>query len=216
MAAHKVAGKFYTFASSPIGDQLIVRPYRGELGSFEVGAGTRKLDKLTVRGSVRGLERAAPVGGEVTGGSPAAARQCELPVGDYQPTFLTFDFGPLLISVSDNYHSDGKPRDRGNQPPVHGIHIAKGKPFVFDFGNQPEVMFASPARAERIKAGETLEVKAVLIDPKLDMMIRRLDDTRLNQPQTAPGERQKSSLDPKVLVLRANGEKVAEGVMPFG
>jgi hypothetical protein len=53
MAAHKVDGEFYTFSASPAGDQLTVHPYHGELGTFEVGSGGRKLDKLAVRGSLR-------------------------------------------------------------------------------------------------------------------------------------------------------------------
>ena len=40
--------------------------------------------------------------------------------------------------------------------------------FVLDFSNQPEVLFASPAKDLRVKPGDTLEVKAVLVDPKLN------------------------------------------------
>ena len=68
--------------------------------------------------------------------------------------------------------------------------------------------------------GEELEVKAVLIDPKLDIMIRGLEDTTRKQTQTPDGRplnyQRNLSLDPKVLITRTNGEKVAEGVMPFG
>jgi len=53
-----------------------------------------------------------------------------------------------------------------------------------------------------------LTVKAVLIDPELDIMIRRLYDTG-QKPRRV-------SLDPKVVITRADGETVAEGVMPFG
>jgi len=47
-----------------------------------------------------------------------------------------------------------------------------------------------------------LQVKAVLIDPSLDIMYRRI--------------RQGDTLNPKVTIKRADGEVVAEGVMPFG
>lgn len=63
------------------------------------------------------------------------------------------------------------------------------------------------AKNHRVKLGEQLPVKAVLIDPKLDIMIRGLDDTT-REP--------KVSLDPKVVITRANGEIVGQGVMPFG
>jgi hypothetical protein len=98
--------------------------------------------------------------------------------------------------------------------------VRKDKPFVMDFSNQPEVMFTSPAKAQRVRLGEELEVKAVLIDPKLDIMIRGLEDTTRKQTQTPDGRplnyQRNLSLDPKVLITRTNGEKVAEGVMPFG
>ena len=86
---------------------------------------------------------------------------------------------------------------------------------MLDFSNKPDVMFASPAKDQRVKAGDELQVKAVLVDPKLDFMIRGLEDT--TRPKATPESRGRNfSLDPKVLITRANGEKVAEGVMPFG
>ena len=60
----------------------------------------------------------------------------------------------------------------------------------------------------------------MLVDPKLDLMIRGLDDTKRKQTKGADGQplgyERKLSLDPRVIVTRINGEKVAEGVMPFG
>ncbi len=82
---------------------------------------------------------------------------------------------------------------------------------MLDFSNQPIVMFALPSRDQRFKPGDTVEVKAVLVDPKLDIMIRRLDG-----PAENGSSRRLRSLDPKVLITRADGEKVAEGIMPFG
>jgi hypothetical protein len=58
------------------------------------------------------------------------------------------------------------------------------------------------------------------VDPKLDIMIRNLDDTSHKVTQDAAGKalgyERNLSLDPQVIITRANGEKVAEGVMPFG
>ena len=91
---------------------------------------------------------------------------------------------------------------------------------MLDFSNKPDVMFASPAKDQQVKLGESLEVKAVLVDPKLDMMIRNLDDTTRKQTKGPDGQplgyERQLSLDPQVTITRANGEKVAEGVMPFG
>jgi hypothetical protein len=220
MAAHKVKGRFYSFSASPTGDQLTVHPYRGELGTFEIGPGGREVKEMTIMGSLDGEERAVAVGSEVVAGSPKAARSCQLPVGDYRPNYLAIQFGRLGIAASYNYHSDGKPRERGDRAAVYGIAIRKDKPFVLDFSNKPDVMFASPAKDQQVKLGELLEVKGVLVDPKLDMMIRKLDDNTRKQKKTADGQplgyERPLSLDPQVIITRANGEKVAEGVMPFG
>lgn len=81
-------------------------------------------------------------------------------------------------------------------------------------------MFTSPTNSQRIKLGDTVMVSAVLVDPKLDVMIRGLDDTSRKQTKGADGKplgyERDLSLDPRVVVTRANGQKVAEGVMPFG
>ncbi len=214
-AVHKVRGRFYTFSASPTGDELTVRPYDGDLGTFEIGTGGRAITTLSVAGSLQAKELAVPVGGEMDGGSPKRAPRCQLPVGDYMPNLMTVEFGRLRVEVSDNYHSEGKPRDRAGRPHVYGLTIRKDQPYVFDFSNKPDVMFASPAQDKRFKPGDTVEVKAVLVDPKLDFMIRGLEDTTRKQSGTGNYERD-LSLDPTVLITRTNGEKVAEGVMPFG
>jgi hypothetical protein len=220
MAAHKVKGRFYTFSASPTGDQLTVHPYRGDPGSFEIGPGGRTLNEMTVTGSLEGEERAVAVGGEPVKGHAKAAQRCQLPVGDYRPNYIDVEFGRLHIAISHNYHADGKPMGWSERTAVYAMTIRKDKPFVLDFSNKPDVMFASPAKDQRVKLGDSLEVKAVLVDPKLDLMIRRLEDTTPKPAKTtdgqASGNGQPVSLDPQVIITRANGEKVAEGVMPFG
>jgi hypothetical protein len=65
--------------------------------------------------------------------------------------------------------------------------------------------------------GDNLSVMAVLVDPRLDIMIRRVDDTQTKDAKGKPqGYMHTLSLDPTVIITRVNGEKVAEGVMPFG
>ena len=126
-------------------------------------------------------------------------------------------------SLSDNYHSDGRPRDITTRSPVHAFKIRKDKPFVLDFSNKPEVLFASPARDQTLKPGDTLRVAAVLTDPCLDIMIRHLNDTGRKQKETykfADGKeqwyRRPLSLDPKVTITNSSGKAVAEGKLPFG
>ena len=215
MAVHKVRGRFYTVSASPTGEQLTVCPYQGDLGTFAIGPGGRAITNLSVAGSLEAKELAVPVGSDLEGGSPKPAPRCELPVGDYLPNYITVKFGRLSIEISQNYHSDGRPRDRAGRDRVYGMTVRKDQPYVLDFSNKPAVMFASPARDQRFKLGDSIEVKAVLVDPKLDFMIRGLEDT--TRQKASPQSRGRYfALDPTVLITRANGEKVAEGVMPFG
>ncbi len=208
MAMHVIGGKYYRFSTTPIGDKLFVKPYDGALGTFEIGTDGRDVKQFSMYGSLRSEDTAAAVGGELQKGWPKPAQTCQVPLGDYLPSYLRITFGRLSIFLSDNYHSDGRPGGRTGKK-IYGIKIQKDQPYVFDLSNKPEVLFASPAKDKRIKLGEQLLVKAVLIDPNLDIMIRGLDDITRKQRKTA-------SLDPKVVIKRANGEKVADGVMPFG
>jgi len=201
-----------------------VRPYDGDFGTFEVGAGGRDIyPEMTVQGSLCSEDMVVAVGGELEHGRLKSVRSCLLPVGDYLPGSLTITFGLLRIEVSRNYHSDGKLRDRSESPVFYGIKIRKDKPSVLDFSNKPEMMFVSPTKGHRVKLGGQLRVEADLIDPKLDIIIRRLEDITRKQKKeyvTSDGQKRTSKqvmfLEAKVLITHADGEKVAEGVMPFG
>jgi hypothetical protein len=220
MATRIADGELYTTSTTPLGDKLIVKRYQGDTGVLKVGSGGRKLDKLSFRGSVRSEITALPVG-EMT--ASEGAQQCKLPVGDYLPSYLSIDFGRLSINVSENYHSDGKPRERSERPYVYGLKIRKNEPFVLDFSNEPQVMFASPAEGQEFKPGDEIQVYAVLTDPVLDMMIRGLNDTtrkETKEQETGDGStytyEQFVSLDPIVKITDASGDVVSEGRMPFG
>jgi hypothetical protein len=222
-AMYAIGGKYYRFTTTPTGDKLFAHPYKGPLGTFEVGAGGRNVQEIAIQGSLRSEETSVAVGGELERSWPKPARSCRIPVGDYFPTRLSVTLGRLRISISENYHTDGQPRGKDFNNRTYGIKIREDKPFVFDLSNKPEVIFASPAKNHRIKLGRELKVKAVLIDPELDIMIRGLYDTTKKQKQeyvSPDGEKhtyeRNLSLDPKVIITRADGQKVAEGAMPFG
>jgi hypothetical protein len=220
-AMHKVNSLFFSFSATQDGE-LTVHPYQGDLGTFEIGSGTRKLTNtdFSLTGSFEARDWAVAAGGDIINGRPVEASRCQVPVGDYLPEFLTLQFGRLRIQLSQNYHSEGKRQSRDGRPNVYGITIRKDQPFALDFSNQPEVMFTSPTNSQRVKPGDTLMVAAVLVDPKLDIMIRGLADTSRKQTKDAEGKplgyERNLSLDPTVIITRANGEKVVEGVMPFG
>ena len=91
---------------------------------------------------------------------------------------------------------------------------------MLDFSNDPVVVFDNPQKDGAVfPRGQKITFAAVLVDPKLDIMIRGLDDTSQQVERELSGGqtyKRPKSLDPTVLVTRADGEVVAEGVMPFG
>ena len=265
-AIHKIKGTYYCFSATPAGDKLFVRPYDGDSGKFRIGSGWRLVFNKKMSGSLISKDKALAVGKDLENDWPKETRSCRLPVGDYLPAMLNIKLGPLRLNISDNYHSDGKPRDKGGSPPVYGIKIRKDKPFVLNFSNKPDVIFASPAADLHLKPGDNLDVKAVLVDPELDIMIRGLKakPSYADSPLLVklsiiililpgllwlllPKLRRRyrflplistlgvvaliacliillvlgpkagyNEIVPRVLVSRTNGEKVAEGSMPFG
>ena len=222
-AMRRFGDELYTFTTTPLGDKLIVKPYRGDFGVLKLGAGGRDIKGLSLRGSLRSETAAVEVGSDsLLLNLLKKPSEVRVPVGDYLPSHLSMEYGSLRISISDNYHSDGRPRD-WERTRTYGFKIRKDKPFVLDFSNKPAVLFASPAKGQTVKPGDEVSVAAVLVDPVLDVMIRHLDDATTKEKQTykrddgaeVSFERSKS-LDPLVTVTDSKGKTIAEGKMPFG
>ncbi len=200
---HRRDGVYYRFAATPAGDKLFVWPCQSPLGTFEIGAGGRNVGEVSIAGSLGSRDAAVALSAELTVLPIKPVRSCRLPVGDYYPDLLSVTYGRLQFLVLRNYHADGQPRAYvRSRPQVYAVKIREDKPFVLDFSGKPQVLFAAPARDLRLRPGQELAVKAVLIDPALDIMFRRISEGR--------------QLDPKVTIKRASGAIVAEGVMPFG
>jgi hypothetical protein len=174
MALHKIKGTSYRFSTTPGGDKLTVQSYDGEFGTFKIGSGGRLVWDKSASGSLFSKDMAVVMRAESEDGEARPVRSCTLPVGNFSPAYLTIHYGSFCVTISTNYHSDGKAQDRGGRPLVYGFTIKKDKPFVLDFSNKPEIIFASPAQDSRFKAGEQIRVEAVLVDPKLDIMVRDL------------------------------------------
>ncbi len=225
-----VDGRFYTICATPTGDTLMVRRYRGDVGVLRLDRGARQIEGLSIRGSLRSKAAIVPVGkGAYWSGYPDPVEDCELPVGDYHPEFLVIRYGGLQMVLSNNYHVDGKRQGAMNRQagtfkaPVYGIKIRKDQPYLFDFSNKPDVMFASPAKEQAFHRGDEVAIYAVLIDPVLNTMIRELDDTSRKEPprtdsagRPETGPERDLSLAPVVAITDSSGKKVSEGKMPFG
>jgi hypothetical protein len=207
-----VDGRYHTLSVTPLGDRITVKPYEGDLGIFKVGAGGREIKEMTVSGSLQSATGAVAIGSskEDRGSDLEPVGEARIPAGDYTAYYLHVRYGTLRIGLSNNYHSDGKPRDGGRERKF-GIAIRKDRPFALDFSDKPGVMFASPAKDATFHPGDSISVKAVLVDPELDLMIRDLDETLEKESNG-----RLKSLDPLVTITSSAGQTVSEGKMPFG
>ena len=222
---HKIDETYYQFATTEGDTKLSVRPYKGELGVFRIGKGNRQLEKAEFKGSLKQTGAVAAPVGTINERSPEAVTECSVPVGDYTPYIMHVTYDNLDICISNNYHTNAQGQSEGEKQTVYGISIRKDQPYVLDFSSEPAVVFDEPGKDKTtFKRGEEIKFSAVLVDPKLDIMIRGLDDTSVKVDREYKDQDGKvihtmkvdKSLDPNVVIARADGEVIAEGVMPFG
>ncbi|MHC4679171.1 MAG: hypothetical protein ACYTEK_10780 [Planctomycetota bacterium] len=221
---HKIDDTFYEFTTVDAGSKIAARPYKGELGVIKVGTGGRELEKIEFNGSVHQQGNASVPIGTIEQYWTGAAPECEIPVGDYTSHIMDVTYDNLSIEISNNYHTNAQGLRSGTDV-VYGMKVRKDKPYVLDFSNEPMVVFDQPPTSQTtFSRGDEIAFAAVLVDPKLDIMIRGLDDTSVKVDKEYKDRDGKvihtakvnKPLDPNVVVVRADGEVVAEGVMPFG
>jgi hypothetical protein len=216
-------GVLYTIAATPLGNQLTVKPYRGDFGILRIEDGGRGIEEISFNGEVYSDSLQYSLDWDPMAKDPKQEfrREYHVPVGDYRPDYSRFHYGTLHFTVSDNYHSDGCPRDQDGAH-IDFIKIRKDQPFVLDFRNKPEVLFATPGKDKSFKLGEQVQVNAVLIDPICNIMIRRIVDTSQKKKETIKNNgkeeviERETQLDPVVTITDSAGKTVAEGPMPFG
>jgi len=216
---HKIDDDFFEFTLIEDGAKIAGRPYRGEFGVIKVGKGGRDLEKAEFNGSVNQAGSVAAPIGIIEEHWTKAVPECKIPIGDYTARLMSVTYDNLSFTVSNNYHTNAQGQSQGKET-VYGMQVRADRPYVLDFSNDPMVIFDQPPKDQtQFARGSEIEFAAVLIDPKLDIMIRRLNDTAVEVEQESSSGRsykRPKSLDPKVVIARANGEVVAEGVMPFG
>ena len=221
---HKIDNEFFEFMLVEDGTKIAGRPYKGELGIIKVGKGGRNLEKVEFNGSVHQQGNVAAPIGTIKDYRIGPVPECKIPVGDYTAYIMNVTYDNLSITISNNYHTNAQGQSAGKEI-VYGMQVCKDKPYVLDFSNEPMVVFDEPSMSKSsFSRGEEIKFAAVMIDPKLDIMIRRLNDTSVklekeykdNEGKVIHTAKVSKSLDPKVVITRADGEVIAEGVMPFG
>ena len=180
MDVRKIGRKHYFVSATPMGDKLIVRPYKGKYGTFIIGTGGRAIRKTKMSGHICSgsewmIDTIIPIGGKPNRwGELKAVHSYRVPVGDYAP-WLEVYLDRLHLSISRIDHSKGKRFDQYEKPNTYGIKIREDKPFVFDFSKKAEVLFVVPPKDHRIRLGEQLNVEAFLTDPALDITVDDLE-----------------------------------------
>ncbi len=222
---HKIGDRFFQFMIVEDGAKIAGRVYQGPLGTIKVGKGGRDLEKLEFNGSVMQKDAVSAPIGIIEERSTEAVGECQIPPGDYTAYIMHVTFDNLAITISNNYHTDAQGRSRGDRETVYGMQVREDEPYVLDFSNKPVVVFDKPSKDQTaFSRGDQIQFAAVLVDPKLDLMIRGLDDTSVkvdreykdSSGKVVQTAKVNKSLDPKVVITRADGEIVGEGVMPFG
>ncbi len=221
---HKIGDEFFEFMLIEDGTKIAARPYKGPLGTIMAGKGGRELEKVVFKGSVHQQGQVAAPIGIIKERFTEAVGECQIPVGNYTSYIMHITYDNLDICISNNYHTNAQGQS-GGKDVVYGIQVREDKPYVLDFSNEPMVIFDQPPMSQTsFSRGDEINFAAVLIDPKLDIMIRGLDDTSVKvdkEYKDANGKviqtvKVNKSLDPNVVIARADGEVIAEGVMPFG
>jgi len=221
---HKIDDKFFEFMLIEDGTKIAARSYKGQLGTIKVGKGGRELEKVEFKGSLKQDGYVATPVGTIKERSLEAVTESTIPAGDYTSYIMHVTYDNLDICISNNYHTNAKGQSGGKET-VYGMQVRQDKPYVLDFSNEPMVIFDQPPKSKTFfSRGDEINFAAVLIDPKLDIMIRGLDDTSVKvdkEYKDADGKvihtaKVSKSLDPNVVITRADGEIIAEGVMPFG
>ncbi|MBN2592633.1 MAG: hypothetical protein JXA81_03925 [Sedimentisphaerales bacterium] len=221
---HKIGDAFFEFMLIEDGNKIAARPYKGPLGTIMAGKGGRELEKVEFNGSVHQKENVAAPIGIIEDYWTGSVTECKIPAGDYTAYLMKVTYNNLAIDISNNYHTNVQGQSAGKEI-VYGMQVRQDKPYVLDFSNEPMVIFDQPPKTQtNFSRGDEIKFAAVLIDPKLDIMIRGLDDTSVKvdkEYKDSSGKvvhtaKVEKSLDPNVVIARADGEVIAKGVMPFG
>jgi len=224
-AMREVDGVLYQLSATPSGDELRVAPYRGEYGIFEVAPANKEVKQSGLLGVLTGKEWSVMFGAPaITYPYPEAkVAQHKVPVGDYSPMMLQAKVGKVDVSLRQNWYSAQTPDGR-SKPPAPSIQIRKDKPVVLDFAQRPKVVFIGPPADKPVRTGDAVLVRALLIEPTLDLIIGGLEDRSRKvgelrtmgpdgNPMTLP---RFASLDPDIVITDSAGKEVAKGKMPFG
>jgi hypothetical protein len=218
-----VASQFLTLSASPLGDELTITPYTGDLGVLEIAAGGRAITEFGAIGQLQGRTTAGrmtivPLGQRGPRAPETLPRSYQVPVGDYTLPTVIVQYGRLRFNARVLPSSGQTVRSS-----PYAVQIRKDKPFVLAFSGKAEIKFMSPEKSQSFKPGDSIYIGAMLNEPGEGMQITGLWDTTEKKGTmryvvdgnvvTVP---EYATLDPTIVIRNAAGEEVTKGKMPFG
>lgn len=221
---HFVGQQLASISTTPLGDKLIIEPYRGDTGFLEIGPGGRAITEMGLAGTLV-PQTGTPLMATRLSSYPFPAtlpRRYTLPVGDYTLPSLTAQYGRLRFSGRIQAVSAAVSTSSA-KPPTFPVQIRKDARFLLEFTGKPEVVFSAPTKDKSFRPGDKVAIRAMLTEPWQNFQITGLWDlTRKEKEITYRREGgdivvpQYARLDPSIAIKNAAGKIVAEGTMPFG
>lgn len=219
---HKIDDTFYEFMLIADGTIIAARPYKGELGAIKIGKGGRTLETAEFCGSFQKEDGVTVPAGTIEKNQLNLTNECTIPVGDYMLSKMYLTYDNLFIRISDN--SMNVPDHSNRKDSVYNIQVRQDKPYVLKLSNEPTILTKPGNDQTTFQRGEEIKFTTKLIDPNLNAKIWGLEDTSIQvmkEFKNRNGDvyhtaKVNKPLDPKIVITRADGEVVAEGVMPFG
>jgi len=221
---HFVGQQLASISTTPLGDKLIIEPYRGDTGFLEIGPGGRAITEMGSAGTLV-PQTGTPLMAARLSSYPFPAtlpRRYTLPVGDYTLPSLTAQYGRLRFSGRIQAVPAAVSASSAKQP-TFPVQIRKDARFLLEFTGKPEVVFSAPTKDKSFRPGDKVAIRAMLTEPWQNFQITGLWDlTKKERDVTYRREGgdivvpQYARLDPTIAIKNAAGKTVAEGTMPFG
>ena len=207
-----IDGTFHIRSVDRAGTRLTVRPYTGPLGSFALGAPAGISGDITVgMGWIMGEGRIIDLKK-----CPKQGREVQVPVGDYRPIQMAVDHQQTRITL-------GMPAPDPSMEKITApasVKVRETGAVAFRFPRFKHVQFKCANGRARFKPGDEIKIEASISDLETNLVLNGLEDMTkkeqtLKLPDGTDYERY-ASIDPRIVITNAKGERVAQGKMPFG
>lgn len=207
-----IDGAFHIRSVDRAGTRLTVRPYTGALGSFTMGAPAGISGDITAgMGWIMGEDRIIDLKK-----CPKQGSEVQVPVGDYRPIQLAVDHQQKRITLG--MRAPDPSMEKITAPA--SVKVRETGAVAFRFPRFNNVQFKWAKSRTRFKPGDEIKVEASIGNLETNLFLIGLEDmTKKEQTLKLPDGTdyvRYASIDPRIVITNAKGERVAQGKMPFG